>query len=171
MSSNGIVTLTFSDGSTIELYNFGTVKHIGNTYCVMQPTTLPSGMSTGDVWVFKTTPCSDGTTDYEFIDDKTIFDAVVAKWVGSNTTPSYSNSSYTPDSTGGVVGGRAIGNPINMLLDLGVFIVLMILITVCTSLPGSEFVTDVLPLFFLAAGAANAVYFLIHLVGFIFGKR
>ena len=158
--ANNKVELTFNSGETEIFNDLGLVKYRGKMYAVLQPENLSKhSMGPTDVLIFQTFMNKDGSQAYNIELDDKIVDAVIKKYNSGNTA---AGSSAGKAKYNGI-GERAVGNPINMLLDVGVMIVLMGL---------NFFIYSGFPALLLALGmVANTLYFLVHLGAFIIGKR
>ena len=154
-NNNDIITLTSADGTSTDFYELGGIRYKGSFFAVLQPVNLPAGMSANDVLVFRVTTAKDGTNDYSLESNDKIVDGVLKKF---NNLVTKSNGDGT----------RAIGNPVNMLLDLGVGIVLVILTLIVDKI---DLLDGLLQLPILAGFLANAGYFVVHLFCFLIGKR
>ena len=151
------ITLVNSDGTSTEYYDIAGIRYKGSYFSILQPVILPSGMSDTDVLVFRVTKDKDGTNTFALEDNDKVVDGVMKKF---GRLIRKSNQEY-------LFGNRAVGHPVNMLLDLGVFVVLGFLATLGEYFAGGEMLQMVCLLGFMA----NICYTLIHLGAFIIGKR
>ncbi len=156
-NNNDIITLTSADGTSTDFYELGGIRYKGSFFAVLQPVNLPAGMSANDVLVFRVTRAKDGTNDYSIETNDKIVDGVLKKF---NNLVDKSNGEGT----------RAIGHPINMLLDAGVFVVLTILLALVSEFLPSG-IGDFATVAIAAAFIANIGYFVVHLFCFLIGKR
>ena len=152
-NNNDIITLTAADGTSTDFYNLGGIRYKGSFFAVLQPVNLPAGMSANDVLVFRVTTAKDGSNDYSIETNDKVVDGVLKKF---NNLVTKSNSDGT----------RPLGHPVNMLLDVGVFLVLAILPEI---LPSG--LMEILSLPIAAAVFADIGYFVVHLFAFLIGKR
>ena len=170
---NDIITLTSQSGEDIDFRHIADVKHRSYTYAILQPVILLEGMAANEALVFRVTYAGNGNSNYNIELNDKIVDAVFKKYnKQSSSNYSYNNGGFTPgDSLYG--SDRAIGHPANMLLDLAVFPFLFALLMFVTEVYSSpESVVGVIILFAsLASLGINCIYFLIHAVAFLMGKR
>ena len=168
---NDIITLTSQSGEDIDFRHIADVKHRSYTYAILQPVILLEGMSANEALVFRVTYGGNGNNTYNIELNDKIVDAVFKKYNNqSSSNFSYNNGGFTPgDSLYG--SDRPLGHPANMLLDLAVFPFLLALLTYLSNLP-LESVPEIIVLFgALASLGINCIYFLIHAVAFLIGKR
>ena len=140
-----IIKLTTEDGSIVEYYVIGDVRYKGDAYSILRPV-----LSSDDdnFIVCSITQNPDGSNTYNAdVDDKTAI-KVMKKHLN-----------FLKLCNGE---GRPIGHPMNMLLDVGVMIVLLIL---------ASWVQNFLAIIVLMSMIVNCGYFVVHLVSFLLGKR
>ncbi|MBR3894596.1 MAG: DUF1292 domain-containing protein [Clostridia bacterium] len=157
-NNNDIITLTSADGTSTDFYNLGVIRHKGTSFAILQPVDLPAGMTADEALVFRMTFKAGGDIDYNIEVNDKIVDAVLKKF---NNLVDQSNNDA----------GRAVGHPLNMLLDVGVFIVLVIMTLVVQDFLPTDGLRSILLTTILAGMVADVGYFIVHLFCFLIGKR
>ena len=153
--NDDVIVLTTADGRDIRYNNLAGIRHKGDYYAVLEPIDHIDGVDPGELLLFKVVPAGNGDYNYSIVLDDKILDAVWKKY-----------QRLIKQSRGE---GRALGNPKNMLLDLGVFVVLFAMLAFLSEFAGG--VEDFGAIIMLLGMITNAIYFVIHLGAFIIGKR
>ena len=146
--SKDIIKLIAADGSEQEFYSIAGIRYKGDFYAILRPVQPMQSLGDDEALVFKVTPDKAGDPSYSIVLEDKIVDGVFKKY------------NKLVDQSEGLE--RPMGDPKNMLVDVGVFFVLGIISSVTIEFLN---IMSILGLF------ANTVYFVMHLGAFLLGKR
>ncbi len=75
-ADDDIITLYSPEGEAIDFVEIAGIAHQGSFYVILQPVDLPEGMADDEALVFEVTDAENGESNYSFVSDEEIIDAV-----------------------------------------------------------------------------------------------